>query len=323
MSRWSEAELAALGLSWERFHQRYPERSFDAWEVKRRRVRKPGEATRLVTAVYQPALPAGTPDVLIDLGGNHRRFGLVSDTHLGSKFEQLSALRSFYAYADEREVEAFIHAGDLYQGSDRMHPGMALEVHVHGAEAQADYADAVYPRSARGVPTYLIGGNHDESFQKDGGADPVRGLCQRREDLVYLGQGLAFLTIGGLRMAVMHPDGGGGATKSRRGQQIAAALPPDVQLALIGHLHYYCAFPANGMFVLQLPCFQAQYAWMARKPLYPDIGGVILDVWYDEAGRVTRVVPEYVAYRARANDWDAAASRQINEAWTAEGLVVA
>ena len=37
---WSHAELAALryGLSWRQFHERWPDRSYDSWEVKRRRV---------------------------------------------------------------------------------------------------------------------------------------------------------------------------------------------------------------------------------------------------------------------------------------------
>lgn len=42
MSRqpWTENELLALqeGIGWEQFHLMFPQRSYDSWEVKRRRV---------------------------------------------------------------------------------------------------------------------------------------------------------------------------------------------------------------------------------------------------------------------------------------------
>lgn len=48
---WTAAEkLDAALLAWPEFHQRYPERTFDAWEVKRRREGKPAVAE----ALYEP-----------------------------------------------------------------------------------------------------------------------------------------------------------------------------------------------------------------------------------------------------------------------------
>lgn len=255
-------------------------------------------------------------ETMVDLGSRHIRLGIVADTHLGSRFEQLSALRAFYAYADERKVDAFVHAGDLVQGSDRMHKGMELEVHAHGADAQGLYAAEVYPRSKR--KTYLIGGNHDDSFLKDGGVNIVRRVASQRDDLVYIGQDAAYLTLGDLRMYIVHPDGGGAYAKSYKPQRLAESLPPDrgVSLLLVGHYHVYGSFLQRHTHALMLPCFQAQYAWLARKALHPDIGGIVADIWLDDGGRIARFLTEIVSFPPVDEDWDHDASIRAGRGWS-------
>lgn len=51
MSRqpWTEAEVADLSLSWAAFSARHPSRSYDSYEVKRRRIRGGSAGSRLVT----------------------------------------------------------------------------------------------------------------------------------------------------------------------------------------------------------------------------------------------------------------------------------
>jgi len=46
---WSEAELEDVGLGWDRFHNLHPDRSYDSWEVKRRRVAGGTAGSRLIT----------------------------------------------------------------------------------------------------------------------------------------------------------------------------------------------------------------------------------------------------------------------------------
>lgn len=250
------------------------------------------------------------------------RIGVVSDTHGGSKYEQNSALHAFYAEADP-QVDFFVHAGDVTQGSDRMHLGMEHEVHAHGADAQARYVAASYPRSKSGKPTYMLGGNHDLSFLKDGGINVVKQITDMRDDLVYLGQDAAYLTIGPLKAYVIHPDGGGGVSKSLRGQKIAETLDPAINLLLIGHFHQWCQFIYRSRtHVFMLPCFQSQYGWLARKGLHPEIGGLILDLQLTAEGRIARVKPELIIYAPRANDYDREASAAVNEAWAPDGLEI-
>lgn len=255
----------------------------------------------------------------VDLGTHHIRLGIVSDPHLGSRYEQLTALRSFYAHADAQKVDAFVNAGDLVQGSDKMHKGMELEVHAHGADAQVAYAAAVYPASRRrNVKTYIIAGNHDDSFLKDGGVNVVRRVCALRPDMAYVGQDAAYLRLGKLRMYVVHPDGGNTYAKSYKPQKLAESLPleREVALLLIGHYHNYGAFRQKHTISMMLPCFQSQYAWLARKALHPDIGGIIADVWMDDTGRITRFAHELVGYPALDEDFDQAASHAAGRGWS-------
>jgi predicted phosphodiesterase len=280
------------------------------------------EGGNVVLGGRQPAM--GAPEHVIGHASERLRIGIVSDTHGGSKFEQLTALRDFYRQADTAGVDFFVHAGDATQGSDRMHRDQYLGLHSHGADAQAGYVAATYPRSERGVPTYIIGGNHDSTFLNDGGVNVVRRITQERQDLVYLGDDAAYLRVAGLLAYVAHPSGGGAYAKSYKLQKFAAALPPDppIALLLLGHYHSYAkSLERPDLVALQLPCFQSQYAWLARKGLYPDIGGIILNVWLDDHGRPARIREEIVRYQARDDDWDRDVAHEMSHRWSQKGNV--
>jgi predicted phosphodiesterase len=178
--------------------------------------------------------------VSLDIGKDHIRLGVVADTHGGSHYEQLSALRTFYRYADDEGVDAFVHVGDWTQGSDKMHLDQPYQVHTHGADQQVDYVARTYPRSSRpGVLTYGISGNHDDSFLKDGGVNVLRRIAEHRDDIAYVGQTAAYLTFGRLNLYAVHPRKGAAYAKSYHLQKFAEALPIGrlIHLLLMGHVH--------------------------------------------------------------------------------------
>lgn len=264
-------------------------------------------------------------ETVIDFGRNHLKLAVWSDLHYGSKFEQQTATHAFRRYADEQGVDAFINGGDLTQGPDQMHRGMEHEVHAHGADAQVDYAVDAHPIPSIAVPEYIISGNHDDSHLKAGGVNVVRRFCQRRPDTVYLGQDAAYLTIGPMRSYVIHPDGGGSYAKSYKPQKIAESIPSEkgVNVVFMGHYHQYGVFRVGPTIVFMLPCFQSQYAWLARKGLHPDIGGLIVDLWFDDNQRIARVAHELVSFEPREDDWNYKISAEVNRGWSSRGLEVA
>src|SRR5688572_463565 len=58
--------------------------------------------------------------------GKRVRLAVISDTHFGSKQQQLTHLRAFVAYAKSCRVDAVLHGGDMTDGPPQMHPG-----HLH------------------------------------------------------------------------------------------------------------------------------------------------------------------------------------------------
>lgn len=273
-----------------------------------------------------PALRHTDVEYVLDIGKERVKFAVISDTHLGSKHEQLSSLHEFYRYADTHKVDAFLHCGDLMQGSDKMHREAAYNNHAHGSDEQVEYAIRTYPQSKRkGVQTYVITGNHDDSFVGDAGTNVVRQVALRRPDFTYVGERSAFLTVGNVRMLMIHPGRGGAYAKSYKPQKIAEKLPleRETTLALIGHYHQYGQFLEKRTHVVMLPCFQSQYGWMAENSMYPDLGGLILDLRLDSNGRIAEMTTTLKSFPRRENDWDHEASAAVSRAWSPTGDVAA
>jgi len=89
--------------------------------------------------------------------GNVYRFGVISCTHLGSKYQQISHLHSFYGLCKKEGVYTVFHCGDVVDG-EKIYRGMEYELFAHGADQQVDYAVKFYPR-VEGIVTKAISGN--------------------------------------------------------------------------------------------------------------------------------------------------------------------
>ena len=217
------------------------------------------------------------------------RFGVVSDTHLGSKHQQLTYLHQFYDYAMNEGVEFFLHAGDIVDGLHTVHRGaMVYEQFVHGFDAQVAYAAEVYPKV--GVPTYIINGNHDLWFHTNTGSNVAKTLADMRDDMEYLGDEGAYYKIGdAVEVYVMHPAGGPAYARSYKLQKWIEQVPPHQKphLALLGNWHISAMLPSyRNVIGALVPCFQAQTPYERRKGLNPEVGGYVIDIDWDEKGPI-------------------------------------
>lgn len=264
------------------------------------RLRREGFAIELreeaISLVTQPTLK---PDERVyDFGKEHFTVGIISDTHLGSVHQQRTHLHEFMHWAvDQRKVDRFLHVGDLVDGIMR-YPGSQNSRFIHAADAQRDYAVEHYPNT--GVPTDIISGNHDHSFLKQNGFDVVSAVCEKREDMNYLGISGAYVNLNSVSFYLWHPGGGPAHAKSYRMQRQSwqgypGGAKPDITLA--GHWHFYNAVVERNVFGINVPCFQSQTPYELEKSLSPLIGGIVLEVWVDrETGRLTRVRHELVPF---------------------------
>jgi predicted phosphodiesterase len=229
--------------------------------------------------------------IKLDVGTKGRiRFAVYTDTHLGSKWQQLTHWRAFMREAKAFGAEFGLHLGDVVDGSG-MRRGHEFEVFKHGADAQGKYAAEEMPALENGagkeLPTYVIGGNHDEDFWKHAGANVLEYVTARRPAIHFLGAPQALLLMSGVRLYLLHPKGGTSYARSYKLQKITEQFAPDEKphIFLAGHWHIPCHVVGyRNVEAMSLPCFQAQTPFLKSLGLAPVVGGLLLDVTYSKRG---------------------------------------
>lgn len=238
--------------------------------------------------------------------GDVVRFGVMSDTHLCSKQQQLSHLRSFYRLCAEREIDTVLHIGDLCEGTGKQHEGQIYDLFIHGQDEQTDYIVEHYPNEP-GITTHFILGSHDESFWKASGYDIGRRVSEQRPDMKYMGFADAYIDIApNVDINMHHPDGGSAYALSYNAQKRVEAYPPELKprIALFGHYHRSMWMPAyRNVDTFLVPCFQSQTLFLKKKKIYPIIGGWIIEATVNEDG-LANIKPECIRfYVPVANDY--------------------
>lgn len=211
--------------------------------------------------------------------GGLLHFGLVSDTHLGSKFERLDALESMYRRFEREGIKTVFHVGDLTDGSN-VYRGQEFEQNVFGQEAQINYAIDKYPKIA-GIQTIVIGGNHDLKMYERSGADPLVQIARARKDITYIGQYAARIKMAEkVNMDLLHPMGSQSYALSYKAQRNINAMHPNDLPNIMAYGHYHCAFSMNyrGIDFVQVPCFKdPSLQFEKRLGFTSNIGGWIIE----------------------------------------------
>jgi len=95
--------------------------------------------------------------------GEIHRIGIMSDTHIGSLYDQIDNVRDFVNKCEEMECEIILHSGDICDGID-MRPYHEYEIYLHTLDEIEEGIISSLPEI--GIPYYLITGNHDHSIFK-------------------------------------------------------------------------------------------------------------------------------------------------------------
>lgn len=243
-------------------------------------------------------------NILLDYYDDTFKFGFVTDTHGGSNNEQLSSLHDMYDIFVAQGITNVFHAGDVTAGIN-MFRGQDRELYAHGCDEQEESVVNNYPKRD-GITTYMIAGNHDYSFLTLAGRDVVKGICNSRNDLEYLGMMSGNIELAnGLRIKLLHPDGGVPYSKSYRGQKINEALGRGENLPhieLLGHTHTSLYNPYLGIHDFMGGCFESQNTWEERKGLNPQIGGWIIEVNFKD-GFINRLQNEWIEFKPKRDGW--------------------
>ena len=111
---------------------------------------------------------------------------IISDTHIGSVFENLDYLREIYKFADDNDIHTILHGGDLIQSTFTN-----VSNKYRDEMRQIEHVIVDYP-SSKAVHNYILLGNHDfNTFKKH---DIFWDTLSSRRDFTLLGFKRAYLT---------------------------------------------------------------------------------------------------------------------------------
>ena len=241
-------------------------------------------------------LTSGERIPLHKFGGDWIRFGVLSDTHLGSYYAHLDLLHLAYRFYEKEGITKVYHSGDLCDG-ERMYRGQEYELETHGADAQIAYCKRNYPDM---IDTYFVTGNHDLSFWKHAGIDIGDRIEAIMPSMHYLGQDWADVTIedeGGNKatLRLLHPGKGSSYAISYVSQKYIEALygGEKPNFLCIGHFHKVEYLFYRNIHMIQSGTVERQTPFMQRRNLAAMTGFWLVELMLDEIG-ITRCRAEFI-----------------------------
>ena len=251
----------------------------------------------------------------IECAGNSSRFGVVSDTILGSKYQQLTILNDIYKRFHHEDVEFVLHCGDMVGGVYSNKSPYADSLFKHGINEQCNYIEDMYP--SIGVPTHFITGEKETSLKKSDKnfRDPGKIINDSREDMNYLGQHRSMLQIKNTKILAKHPTGRVAYTLSYKAQQDASAMRSEDKADMVFYGHWFHALQMNYRTeIFTVPGVSATTPWMMDASIQNSVGAWIIDLEFDQKGKLAQIYPMSLPYyETDANDYNHAKKLVLKE----------
>ena len=224
-------------------------------------------------------------------------FGLISDTHINSKYTQLTYLHDFYKLCARREIADIYHAGDVDEG-ELMRVGHQYDCYTQGSDDHDNEIVNNFPKLG-GITTHFITGNHDSSVYKKCGVDIGESIAMKRTDMNYLGRDCARIKITpNCILELRHPWDGTAYALSYKPQKMIESMEADSKpnILAIGHYHKIEYLFYRNVHCFQAGCFQTQTPFTRGKGISVHLGGWIITVEVDKNGYIQRLVPEIIPF---------------------------
>ena len=224
---------------------------------------------------------------------------LISDTHLCNKADRLDILRYLYEKAEDKGIRHVLHCGDLTDGMYLSRPQHLYELRCVGFDEHLDYVVEKYPQFSG--KTYFIGGNHMDTYFKNGGSDLGSAISKCRSDMVYLNPDTADLKIGKLCIHMHHGGGGRAYSMSYKLQRYVETLSQDKKIDIVMQGHYHNAMY---MYYMGKHCFQVG-ALEDDTPFSRSMGFknekscYWLDIKMDGKGNIQSITPELESFEKK------------------------
>lgn len=231
------------------------------------------------------------------------KFAIMSDTHFGSKYAQITHLHNFYDLCSKLGIEDVYHTGDITDGL-KMRPGHEYELYEHSADGQLEDVLRNYPKRD-GITTHFITGNHDASLFKHVGFDIGAAIAKERDDMKYLGRDCAVVNLTPTcTLELRHPWDGSSYAVSYKLQKMIEAMEADSKpnILAVGNYHKELSMFYRNIHGMLSACFQSQTPFMRNKSLAAIMGGYIVTIRVDKDGHIQGFTPDFIPYHAPIKD---------------------
>lgn len=226
------------------------------------------------------------------------RFALISDTHINSKYTQLTYLHEFYDLCKRKGISTVYHCGDIDEG-EQMRVGHQYECYNQGADDHVAEIVRVYPQRD-GIKTYFITGNHDASIIKRCGYDIGYAIAAKRKDMIYLGSNEALIRLTpNCTLELRHPWDGTAYSISYKVQKMIDAMNGGTKpnILAIGHYHKAEYLFYRNVHAFQTGCFQSDTPFTRGKGISVHTGGWIINVTVEKnTGYIRSVNPTFIPF---------------------------
>ena len=232
----------------------------------------------------------------------------ISDTRLGSIYEQITILNDLYVKAKQMGVKYVFLTGDvvegLYSGSKSIYN---TTLHKNGFTDQAEYVSNMFPR-VEGITTYFVTGEHDLSFLKTKEKVDIGTLiANKREDMIYLGPRRKKVTFinddhkgSNVSIYLQHAKGNVPYTISYKPQQKISSLRNEDKTDILVTSHFGAcdSFLRRGVRSYQVPTLVATTDEMkdASTPVYNTIGAWMVNIEKDKKGNLRNTTQMWIPY---------------------------
>jgi hypothetical protein len=239
-------------------------------------------------------------------------FMVISDSHLGSKNEQLTFLHYLYDEAERRGITNIYHCGDISEGFKKSRDDHMYSLHSIGFDDQADYIIRNYPER-EGITTFFITGNHDHFHIQNGGANIGKRIAASRKDMQYLGINTAVIQLTpNCKMELFHPQDGSSYALSYSGQKYLDSLSggDKPHMIFVGHHHKYISMWYRNVWYFEVPSTHLQSDWEKGKRIRNDSGALIITVEVDSTGTLMDCNHSMIPHiKHIKDDWKAYATK--------------
>ncbi len=236
---------------------------------------------------------------------NEFKFVAISDTRLGSKYQQLTILNDIYLKAFEMGFRNVILCGNISEGLFPVDNAYSDTNFLADSLEQVDYITQYFPY-IEGMRTYFITGTRDEKHLKRNKINIGKRISDIRKDMIYLGHTSCNVMIDKVNMLVFSPKLEKTYTVSYRPQQQVDSFrsedKPDI--LLYGGLLQMEKMTYRSVKCISVPSVCATTKEMSDKRYSNTVGAWYITVTTDKYGNLLSIrAIDSVYYKTNKDDY--------------------